>query len=146
MRPHPGPGNRTKNCRNTYFPLHKALFHIMVSCNRSPHEAAHFICCNRSMYRQSGDHICRKRDQSPTAGDQILPEIQKNILPDKLISLFLPRSLSSTSFVIYYFFFIAISVGRRISTYSSYITSLRKSTYSQKVNSPSGVRSSKSVS
>ena len=68
------------------------------------------------------------------------------ILPDKLISLFLPRSLSSTSFVIYYFFFIAISVGRRISTYSSYITSLRKSTYSQKVNSPSGVRSSKSVS
>ena len=34
----------------------------------------------------------------------------------------------------------AISVGRRISTYSSYITSLRKSTYSQKVNSPSGVR------
>ncbi len=73
-----------------------------------------------------------ERDQSPTAGDRIYKSCQKykkNILPDKLISLFLPRSLSSTSFVIYYFFFIAISVGRRISTYSSYITSLRKSTY-----------------
>ena len=55
-------------------------------------------------------------------------------------------TITSIAFVIYYFFFIAISVGRRISTYSSYITSLRKSTYSQKVNSPSGVRSSKSVS
>ena len=36
---------------------------------------------------------------------QILPEIQKNILPDKLKPHFLPRSLSSISFLYFYYFF-----------------------------------------
>ena len=83
-----------------FFPLHKALFHIMVSCNRSPHEAAHFICCNHQYVpavRRS--YMPEERSVPPPAIESTNPARNtKNILPDKLISLFSHRSLSSTSF------------------------------------------------
>ena len=77
MRTHPGTGNRTKNSRNTDSPLHKAFFHVVKRRYRSPHKAAHFICCNCGMYRQPRDHICRKRDQSASSGNRIYKSCQK---------------------------------------------------------------------